>query len=79
MAARKKTVDFEKSLDELEELVEALEEGELPLEQALQTFERGIKLTQECQKALADAEQKVEQLLKTEGGTQTLPFDEPED
>ncbi len=55
--------DFEKALAELESLVENLERGELPLEQTLKQFERGIELTRSCQKALQSAEQRVEILL----------------
>jgi exodeoxyribonuclease VII small subunit len=47
--------DFEKSLDELEKLVHDLEQGELSLEQSLTAFERGVKLTRECQQALKTA------------------------
>ncbi len=68
---------LEKSLAELEKLVEKLESGDLPLEKALKEFERGIKLTRECQAALKDAEQKVEILLqKTEAG-EPVPFEPP--
>jgi len=55
---------LEQSLSDLEKLVEKLEDGEMPLNQALKEFERGIKLTRQCQSALKDAEQKVEILLK---------------
>jgi len=55
--------DFEKALAELESLVENLERGELPLEETLKQFERGIELTRSCQKALQAAEQRVEILL----------------
>ena len=55
--------DFEKALAELESLVENLERGELPLEETLKQFERGIELTRSCQKALQSAEQRVEILL----------------
>ena len=55
---------LEKSLEELEALVTRLESGDLPLEQALKEFERGVKLTRQCQSALQQAEQKVEILLK---------------
>jgi exodeoxyribonuclease VII small subunit len=50
---------LEKSLEELEALVVRLEGGDLSLEDALKEFERGVKLTRECQAALKDAEQKV--------------------
>jgi exodeoxyribonuclease VII small subunit len=61
--------DFEASLEELEALVERLEQGDLPLEEALRSFERGVALTRACQGALATAQQKVEILL-AQGGTQ---------
>ncbi len=64
-------IDFEKSLETLENIVETLEKGELPLENALKQFEQGIKLTRQCQKALSDAEQKVKILLE-ENGQETL-------
>ena len=54
---------LEQTLGELEQLVERLEEGELPLNDALKEFERGIKLTRQCQSVLKDAEQKIEILL----------------
>lgn len=66
MAAKKnakKTNSFESNLDALEQLVDKLEQGDLPLEQALQEFEQGIKLARECQQALKTAEQKVQILL----------------
>jgi len=55
---------LEKALEELEALVARLEGGDLPLEQALQEFERGVKLTRQCQTALQEAEQKIEILLR---------------
>lgn len=67
MATRKKPADFEQSLIELEQLVDTMESGELSLEQALKAFERGVKLTRECQQSLRAAEQKVEQLSRTTG------------
>lgn len=68
---------LEKSLEELEALVERLESGDLSLEQALSEFERGIKLTRECQTALKDAEQKVEILLKKTESAEPVPFTPP--
>lgn len=63
----KKTLNFEKSLNELETLVEEMEQGELSLEDALKKFEKGIALTAECQKALQNAELKVTQLIEKNG------------
>jgi len=54
-------------MSELESLVERLEGGDLPLEDSLKTFERGVTLTRSCQLALKEAEQKVEVLLKKAG------------
>lgn len=71
MARAKKTIDFEQSLDQLEALVEEMEGGELSLEESLKAFEQGIKLTRECQKALTEAEQKV-QMLISENGEMTV-------
>jgi exodeoxyribonuclease VII small subunit len=68
---------LEKSLEELEALVERLESGDLSLEQALAEFERGIKLTRECQTALKDAEQKVEILLRKTESAEPVPFVPP--
>lgn len=59
--------NFEASLNELEKLVDALENGELSLEQSLENFERGINLTRACQTALTDAQQKVQILLDKDG------------
>ena len=72
---RKKTTNlFEESLAELEQLVEQMEQGDLSLEDSLKSFERGVNLTRTCQKALQEAEQKV-QILLQKNGTQTLePF-----
>jgi exodeoxyribonuclease VII small subunit len=61
------TPDFESSLEELEALVERLEQGDLPLEDALRSFERGVALTRQCQAVLSTAQQKVEILL-AQGG-----------
>ena len=70
-----KDKDFEKALEDLEELVETLEKGELSLDETLKQFERGIKLTRTCQSALKNAEQKVELLIKQAGKTDLEPFD----
>src|SRR3954468_19635454 len=71
--------DFEKSLSELEALVAKLEQGDVPLEEALQTFERGVALTRQCQTALRTAQQKVEVLLTRNGEESIEPFADDED
>ena len=77
MSATKK-FNVEKSLAELEALVDELESGDLPLENAMKKFEAGIKLTRGCQAALKEAEQKVEILLKS-AGDEALEDFEPDD
>ncbi len=75
--AAKKPFNLEKSLTDLEALVEELESGDLPLDKAMKKFEEGIKLTRGCQAALKEAEQKVAILMKTAGGEESLEtFDE---
>ena len=74
--ATKKSVNLEKSIADLETLVDELESGDLPLEKAMKKFEEGIKLTRQCQAALKEAEQKVEVLVQSAGGVEALePFD----
>ena len=63
---------FEEALEELERLVSSMEEGELSLEDSMMAFEKGIKLTRECQTALQKAEQKVQILLNESGETQAF-------
>ncbi|HKV38951.1 MAG TPA: exodeoxyribonuclease VII small subunit [Blastocatellia bacterium] len=71
---------FESSLKELEEIVQSLEAGDLPLEQSLELFEKGVRITRECQTRLDEAERKVEILLKgADGKVVTRPFEEPAD
>ncbi|MEX0976106.1 MAG: exodeoxyribonuclease VII small subunit [Woeseia sp.] len=68
----KKPLNLEKSLEQLESLIDELESGDLPLDTAMKKFEEGVKLTRSCQSALKDAEQRVEILLKSAGGEETL-------
>ena len=79
MTTRSKAPDFEKDLAELESLVTRLERGDLPLDDALKTFERGVALTRQCQAALKSAQQKVEILLTRSGQTEIAPFTVAED
>lgn len=68
MAAKKKTgFQFESSLQELEQLIETMEKGDISLEDSLKHFEKGVQLTSACQKALQDAEQTVNVLLEKNG------------
>lgn len=77
--SNKKPLNLEKSLADLEAIVDELEAGELPLDKAMKKFEDGIKLTRSCQAALKDAEQRVQILLKSAGGEETLEDFEVDD
>lgn len=70
---------FEKDLERLEQIVDALETGGLPLDEALKRFEEGIKIAVRCEKALTDAERKVEILVKNaKGEIVAQPFGDDE-
>lgn len=71
-----KPFDLDKSLAELEAIVEQLESGELPLEKSLKEFERGVRLSRECQGALKEAEQRVQILMS--GELRDFASDEPD-
>lgn len=76
MAIKKTTlVNFEKSLSELETLVERMEKGDLTLEESLKHFERGVQLTRSCQSALQLAEQRVDKLMSENGETTLVAFE----
>lgn len=59
---------FEEALKKLENIVEAMESGDLPLESLLTRYEEGTQLAKTCQEKLAEAELKIQQLEKTAGG-----------
>jgi exodeoxyribonuclease VII small subunit len=71
---------FETSLKELEQIVEQLEGGNLPLERSLELFEKGVRLSRECQARLDEAERKIEVLMRSgDGSIKAVPFKEPEE
>ena len=74
-AAKDKAPGFEETLGALEQIVNQLESGELPLERALELFEEGVGLTRNCQQQLEEAERKVEMLLRERGEIKTVPFE----
>jgi exodeoxyribonuclease VII small subunit len=69
-----RVADFEKSLDELEQLVSRMEQGELSLDDSLKSFERGIALYRNCQNALEQAELRVKLLLDPSAPESAVPF-----
>ena len=74
--AKKKTEKFEDALKQLQAIVDKLERGDLPLEDALESFTEGVRLVRFCHQKLEEAESKVQTLLKDEQGEwTTAPFE----
>ncbi|HET7436808.1 MAG TPA: exodeoxyribonuclease VII small subunit [Thermoanaerobaculia bacterium] len=77
--ARPRGNDFEKSFQQLEKIVQRLEGEELPLDESLQLFEEGIRLSRFCHQRLEEVEKKIELILAdAKGQPVTEPFDEEE-
>jgi exodeoxyribonuclease VII small subunit len=73
------TKKFEELIEELEKVVSALEGGDLPLEDAMETFRRGVEISKECHKRLDEAERKVKLLRRQACGELVEePFSEEE-
>lgn len=75
MAEKTGKADFEKSLAELEQIVDRLESGDLSLEESLKAFETGVSLTRQCRDALEKAEQKVSKLSGDDEQGGLAPFE----
>ncbi len=73
---KKSSPTFESAKAELEKIVAAMENDELSLEESLKQFERGVELTRFCQKELAEAEAKISTLMKKNGESELIPFDD---
>lgn len=69
MAAKKEKIRFEESLRELEDIVRQLERGEIPLDESIKAFQRGVTLSKDLSKILDDMEKKVSILIENEAGT----------
>lgn len=79
MAARRTSNEFEKSFQQLEKIVQRLEGEELPLDESLQLFEEGIRLSRFCHQRLEEVEKKIELILAdAKGQPVTEPFEEDE-
>ena len=74
MSKKPNKINFETSVAELEATIVRMEKGEMSLEDALQSFEEGVRLSRECQQLLASAEQRV--TLLTEDGEEDFLNDE---
>lgn len=68
MSAKEKELTFEQSIGRLEEIVEKLEAGQVPLDESLKLFEEGVRLSRFCNTKLEEIERKIEILTKGEGG-----------
>jgi len=76
----RQTRTFEASLEALEQIVQQLESGDLPLEKSLELFEQGIRLSRECQDRLTQAERRIEILMRdNQGRPVTSAFNQPDD
>ena len=77
MPAKKQAdFDFEGALEQLEELVASMEDGELSLEDSLKYFEKGVKLHRQCHSALTDAEQRVNILSEEDNYSKEKHFED---
>lgn len=63
----KQALDFETAMQSLEEIVRQLEQGNMPLEQALEAYKKGVELSQYCQKTLTEAEETVAKMMTAQG------------
>jgi exodeoxyribonuclease VII small subunit len=68
------TMNFEEAMEKLEQIVSKLESGDVPLEQAIELFQEGMKLSQLCGQKLEQVERKIEMLIEEEGGYGKKPF-----
>jgi exodeoxyribonuclease VII small subunit len=68
------TASFETGLQQLEQIVKEMESSELPLERALELFEKGMRLSETCRKQLEEAETRIEVLVRKGDKVQPEPF-----
>jgi exodeoxyribonuclease VII small subunit len=71
-----KELKFEEMMKKLEQIVDELESGDMPLEESLKKYEEGVKLIHACRKRLDETKRKVEVLIKKDGKTVLEPFKE---
>ncbi|GAK39916.1 exodeoxyribonuclease VII small subunit [Paenibacillus urinalis] len=77
--ANEQELNFEAAMAELEEVVNQLERGDVPLEQAIELFQRGMKLSQMCNQKLEQVERKIEMIVEEDGEFRKQPFGGNED
>lgn len=73
MSKKSKELSFEDSIQRLNEIVENLENGNISLDETIQIFEEGMKLTEQCRNKINEVEEKVSTLIKTSDGFQEKP------
>lgn len=77
-AEKEKELNFEEAMDRLEEIVSELENGDVPLEKAIDLFQQGMKLSQVCGSKLEQVERKIEMIVEEDGELRKKPFDTSE-
>ncbi|WP_280768383.1 exodeoxyribonuclease VII small subunit [Salipaludibacillus daqingensis] len=78
MSNDNQTLTFEQSMKSLEELVEKLEQGDVPLEEAITMFQDGMKLSKDCQDRLQKVEKQMTEVLSEDGEISTFQVEEDE-
>jgi len=73
-----KKISFEEAMAKLDAIVQQLEQGQVPLEEAVKVFEEGVRLYRLCADQLQEAEKKLQRLVKTESGFQLELMSDPE-
>lgn len=74
MANEETVLNFEEAIAKLEQIVAKLETGDVPLEQAIDLYQEGMKLSQLCSQKLEQVERKIEMLVEEDGGFSKKPF-----
>jgi len=72
--ANEQELTFEQAMEQLEAIVSRLEGGDVPLEQAIDLFQQGMKLSQLCNAKLDQVERKIEMLVEENGNFEKKPF-----
>ncbi|WP_410768264.1 exodeoxyribonuclease VII small subunit [Fontibacillus sp. BL9] len=74
MAQEQQEINFEEAMNQLEEIVSQLERGDVPLEQAIDLFQKGMQLSQLCSQKLSQVERKIEMIVEADGEIGKKPF-----
>lgn len=72
------TLTFEEAMEKLETIVERLEEGDVPLEEAITIYKNGMELSKLCHDKLKNVEEQLTQILTTDGHKETFSIPEEE-